>query len=117
METIGKVVACILGAVAAIACALALCWLVAGNDFFLFQYFAPKYAGVQRQAYENTKSYRQGMVQDLEKDQIEYVKATPEQKDAMSSVILHQAADVPDDALTPSLRTFLATLRAQQGIQ
>lgn len=31
-----------------------LTWLVQGNDFFLYKTFAPKYADVQREVFEQT---------------------------------------------------------------
>lgn len=86
-------------------------WLVQGNDFFLYKVFAPKYEQVRRQAFEQTKSYRQGMVQELENMQLAYVKADSAGKRAMAPIILHRAADIEPSTLTPDLNTFLSELR------
>jgi hypothetical protein len=49
---------------------LALTWIVQGNDFFMYKVFAPEYEKVRRQTFEETKSYRQGMTQELENMQV-----------------------------------------------
>lgn len=46
---------------------LGLIWIFQGNDFFLYRTFAPKYEKVRRQTFEQTKSYNQGMIQELPK--------------------------------------------------
>lgn len=94
-----------------------LTWVVQGNDFFLYQFFAPKYEAVRRDVFEQTKSYNQGMIQELQNMQFEHAKAKPEQKDALASVILHRTADfnlnqaqVPDN-----LRKFIEQLRRERA--
>src|SRR3990167_3206169 len=84
---------------------LGLPWVFMGNDFFLYRYFAPKKEAVRRQVFEETKSYRQGMIQELQNMQFQYEQANPTQKSALRSIILHRSADVPEDALTPSLNS------------
>jgi hypothetical protein len=44
---------------------LGLTWVFQGNDFFLTRFFAPKYEQVRRETFENSKAYRDGMVQEL----------------------------------------------------
>ena len=92
---------------------LVLGWLFQGNDFFMYRVFAPQYEAVRRETFEQSKSYRQGMVQELQNMQFEYERATPEQKIALRSIILHRSADIPADVLTPSLNTFLSQLRRE----
>ncbi len=89
----------------------AILWVAQGSDYFLYKFFAPKYEGVRRETFEQSKSYRQGMVQELQNMMFEYAKATPSQQDALSSVILHRAADVDEKILPSDLRLFIDKLR------
>lgn len=98
-----------IGAVALVA--LAATWMVAGNGLLLSKVFSPAYEQVRRTTFEESKSYRQGMIQELQNMQFEYLQADPEHQAALASIILHRAADVPSDALTPELNTFLTKLR------
>lgn len=43
--------------------------------------------------------------------QFEYVKATPSQKEALATIILHRAADYDVDKLPADLRSFIQSLR------
>ena len=106
-----KVVGSVLGV---IAVCLLLGWLATGNDFFLYKVFAPKYEQVRRETFEQTKSYNQGMIQELQNMQFEYAKANPEQKDALASIILHRAADYPEDRMPSDLRSFIAELKRER---
>jgi len=90
---------------------LALTWVIQGNDFFMYKFFAPKQEAVRREVFENTKSYTQGMIQNLRKMQFEYVQAQPDQKAALGNIILQQYADYPDQQLPPDLQVFMANLR------
>jgi hypothetical protein len=94
--------------------ALSLGWGFQGNEFFMCQFSAPKQEAVRRQVFEQTYSYRQGMIQELQNMQMEYVKATPSQRDAMASVILHRAAGFPEGDMPSDLRDFVTTLRRER---
>lgn len=112
---VGTVVACIL----ALALVLALVWVVQGNNFFMYKVFAPAQEQVRRDTFEQSRAYRQGMIQELQNMQYEYVQATPEQKDALASIILHRVADfdltLPD--VPTDLRQFIEQLREQRSSQ
>lgn len=95
---------------------VALIWIAQGNDFFLVKVFAPKYEQARRQTFEESKAYNQGTVQELQRMQFEYVKATPEQRDALASVILHQSADYPEESMPPDLREFIHRLKRERGL-
>lgn len=82
-----------------------------GTNFFMYKFWAPKYEGARREVFEQTKSYQQGMIQDLRKSQEEFVQADPEQQRALATVILHRVADFPEEDLPSDLRVFLADLR------
>ena len=90
---------------------MGLGWLVQGNDFFMFKFWAPKYENVNRQIFENTMSYTQGMAQDLSNAKMQYVQATPDQKAGLASIIVHRFADYDVSKLPPDLQDFLQSLR------
>ena len=95
----------------ALVAILGLSWVVTGNDFFLYKYFAPRQAAVQRQVFENTPSYNQGMVQELQGMQFQYVKADSAQKAALATIILSRATAYGIDKLPNDLRSFVSELK------
>lgn len=102
----------ILGVVALFAIA----WAVQGSDFFMYKFFAPKYEQVRRDTFEQSRAFNQGMIQELENMQFEYMKVKdPEAKAAMGSVILHRASgyNLNDPSVPQSLRTFIQELKNQ----
>ena len=101
--------------VVGIVAILGVTWVAQGNDFFVYKVFAPKYEQTRREVFEQTKSYNQGMIQELQNMQFEYVKATPEQQDGLASVILHRAADYDADKLPADLRQFIEKLRNERA--
>lgn len=94
---------------------LALAWIFQGADFFMYKFFAPRQEAVRRQVFEETKSYNQGMLQELQNMQFEYVKATSSQQQALATIILHRSADFPLDKMPADLRAFIQGLRARAG--
>lgn len=108
-----KAIACIVGFVFA---GLGLAWIVQGNDFFLYKVFAPKYEDVRRETFEHSKAYNQGMIQELENMHYDYIKADPEHKKALASIILHRAADYDETKLPPDLREFIQQLRRERNV-
>ena len=92
---------------------LYITWIVAGNNFVLFKFFAPKEEQVRREVFEQSKAYNQGMVQELRAMQLEYVRATPEQKQALASIILHRFADYDDSKLPADLHQFMSQLKSE----
>jgi hypothetical protein len=94
---------------------LGLVWLIQGNDFFLYKFWAPKYENVRREVFENTKSYNQGYIQELENMQYEYIQANSEQRKSLASIILHRVADYDMNRLTPELRNFIEKLRVERN--
>ena len=106
-----KTIAAIIGGILAI---LSVSWIVMGNDFFLNKFFAPKMEQVRRETFEQSKAYNQGMVQELQNMQFEYVKATSEQQKALRSIILHRAADYPEDKMPSDLSSFIQSLKSPQ---
>lgn len=97
--------------VASLLALLLVIWALQGSDFFLTKVFAPKYEQVRRDTFEQSKAYNQGMIQELQNMEFEYVKAAPDQQDALASIILHRAADYDVEKLPPDLRAFVLQLR------
>ena len=94
---------------------LGLAWIVQGNDFALYRYFGPRLEDTRREIFEHSKAYRQGMTQELEAMQFQYEQASPSQRDALASIILHRAADVDPGAMPESLASFVARLRREHS--
>jgi hypothetical protein len=99
------VVACVASATVSIA------WFIQGSDFFMYKYFAPRTEQVRRETFEQSKAYNEGTAQELRRMQLEYVKATPEQKAALASIILHQMAGYDEEKLPYDLREFLRSIK------
>lgn len=110
MRSVSVVGLCVLG----VALMLGLGWLATGNEFFLYKVFAPKFEQVRRETFEQTKSYNQGMIQELQNMQFKYVEGTQEQKDALASIILRRAADYDENKLPPDLHSFIVQLRRER---
>lgn len=89
----------------------ALSWIAMGNSFFMYKFFAPKQEQVRREVFEQTKSYRQGMIQELENMRFEYIKAAPEHRAALASIIIHRAADFPAKDMPYDLAIFINEIR------
>lgn len=110
----------VLGGIAAVVLLIAalfgLTWLVQGNEFFLQKYFAPKMEDVRRETFEHSKAFNQGMVQELQNMQFEYVKADEKHKDALASIILHRVADYDLEKLPADLRDFVQQLKRERAL-
>ncbi len=88
-------------------------WIGTGNDFFLYKYFGPKQEAVRREIFENSKAYNQGMIQQLERQRIEYAKGDDSVKEAITSMILHDFADYDDSKLPSDLYQFMQKIKNQ----
>jgi hypothetical protein len=99
-----------------LALLLGLGWVIQGNNFFLYQYFGPKYEQTRRTTFEQSKAYNQGMIQELQNMQFEYAKADAGARDTLASVILHRASDYNmDDPRVPAdLRQFVQDLKRER---
>lgn len=93
---------------------LAVTWIIEGNNFFLYKYFAPRTEAVRRQVFEQSKAYNQGMIQELQNMQFEYIKADSEHKKALKGIILHRAADYDVNKMPADLRDFIESLKNNQ---
>lgn len=109
----------ILSVVFAVVVILFITGLVAfalqGTDFVLYKFFAPKYASVQRDVFEETPSYVRGNIQELENMRLEYNKCKAggkeKEADALKSIILHRAAGLNQEHFPQDLKDFIIKLK------
>lgn len=94
-----------------IAVLTGLTWIATGNELALTKYFSPKFEQVRRETFEQTKSYNDGMIQELQSFQFQYVQASPEHKEALKSIILHRVANFDMNKLPLDLRQFIDSLK------
>lgn len=92
---------------------LGLTWIFQGNDFFMYKFFGLKYENTRREIFEQSKSYNQGVIQELQNMQFEYIKADEAHKNALASIILHRSADYDVDRLPADLRAFINELKRE----
>ncbi len=103
------------GLIGGLVFVLLVMFCVQGADFFLYKYFAPKQEQVRRETFERSKAYNQGMIQELQNMQFEYVQTkTQEEKDALADIILHRAADYPEEKMPADLRAFINQLKQER---
>jgi hypothetical protein len=76
--------------------------------FGSFAFFAPKYREVERQTFEQSRAFNEGMVRDLENLCLQYQGGTPAQQSALASTIRHRIAGYPNtDQLPAHVRACL----------
>jgi hypothetical protein len=76
-----------------------------------YNYFGPKYAATERKIFEETKSYNDGMIRDLENLMMQYQTAKPEQQEALKAVVIHRFSVYQIDKLPVHLQQFYTSLR------
>ncbi len=103
-----------LGMIGALIVMALAAFMVQGTDFFLYKTFAPRQEASRREVFEQSKAYRDGLMQELRSAQIDYAKAsTSQQKLAIGSLVLHDAAGFKDE-LPPDLEAFVRAVRTEQ---
>jgi hypothetical protein len=112
-----KATAAVIGVVLAFfAVTTALGFLIQGQSFILYKYFAPKEEAVRTQIYRQNQSYQDGTVNDLTKLQIEYAGATsPEQKMILADAVIHKSATYTGP-MPYELKVFITKIRSERGL-
>jgi hypothetical protein len=87
-----------------------LLWGVTYHDLVYTAFFGPKFENVRRNTFEQSKSFRDGAVQELQNMQFEYIKADPAHKKALADVIRHRAVEIPSNAMPSNLQSFISNL-------
>jgi hypothetical protein len=110
MKAIGIFFSCVIGLFLLIGLGFA------GQELDLWghKHYDPKYEDVRRETFEHSKAYNQGMIQELQNMQFEYIKADEAHKDALASIILHRTADYDEASLPDDLRKFVRKLKVDQ---
>ena len=97
---------------------LGITWIIQGNDFFMYKVFAPKYEAARRQVFENTRSFNQGMVQELDNMRFAYIKEKdPNARQALASIIIHRSEgfNLNDPIVPYDLRSFINDLKNEKS--
>lgn len=100
------VIALILGLFAAL---MGIGWIVEGNQFFMYQFFAPKYEQVRRNTFEQSRAFNEGMAQELNQMYRDYIHTKDDnEKAAIRSIIKDRVAGYDIDNLNnPQVRRFI----------
>jgi hypothetical protein len=77
----------------------------------MFKFFAPLQKDIQREVFENTKSYIHGVQQDLGKYYHEYQNADETGKSVIAATIRMRFAEVDAEKLQSNLKQFLIQTR------
>lgn len=99
-----------LAIVAAIAASTALAWVLAFNNLVFTSFFAPKQEQIRRDVFEQSKAYRDGVIQELYSLRVEYMRADPSIQPALASAIRHKSAGLPKDVIPADLALFLSSI-------
>jgi hypothetical protein len=80
-----------------------------GVSFFglgMKSFFSPKFRAVEQKVFHESEQYNDGMIRDFQNLRLEYLRGTPEQKEALKGTILHRMSVYPKDRLPIELRSF-----------
>lgn len=113
MKGFGIVVAALAGLFLVIALLFGLTWLGIEWDGF----FGPKRAAVEREIFRETRSYDEGMIQQLARYRLQHVRAkSSEEKKAIASTVRVMFAEYdPDKLERRDLRVFLQGVNNADG--
>ncbi len=103
-----KLVASILAALIAL---ILLSWALGFNSLLYMKVFGPAKEEIRRETFEQTKSYRDGAIQELRSMQYAYIQADPAHKVGLARIIRIKADTVPQDALPQDLKDFLKEIQ------
>lgn len=93
-----------------LAAVLGLGWILVANDTQMMKVFGPEREAIRRNTFEQTKSFQDGVTQELRSMQFSYLKAPADQKAGLASVIKHKATQMPAQAMPADLVEFIRTL-------
>lgn len=85
-------------------------WIMSINDLVLMKGFMPAREQIRRETFEQSKAYRQGLIQELQNMQFEYIQADDEHKKALGFLIKQRAVDVDPSILPTDLKQFIRSL-------
>jgi hypothetical protein len=104
------------GMLLAVVVILGLMWVLTGNEFFLYKVFAPKVAVVQRQVWEESPSYIQGMVNNVSDLMGEWGKAKAKKDTiamrAIEQSVLSRTSSFPLSKLPIELHQWVESIKS-----
>jgi hypothetical protein len=87
-------------------------FLATGGNLAIYRFWAPRQANAEREVFVNTNSYIQGKTDYLSRLRFEYQSAKDaDQKAALRTLILSEAANVDNSKLPTDLQGFIASLK------
>lgn len=113
MKELGMVIG---GIFAGIGALLMLVVMFTHTDVALSRKYDPQREEIRRQTFEGSRAFREGLAQELQAMQLDYLKGNAEQKAAIASMVLHRVAGVDPNVFPLSLQQFITELRAQKGL-
>lgn len=82
------------------------------GGFQIRKYFATREEALRRDVVEESKSYRDGTIRDLDNLRLQWLAAEPGvHRDAIAATARHRSADFPDKDLPERLRDWLKEVR------
>lgn len=76
--------------------------------FELQRFIAVKQENIRREAFEATRSFNEGKIQELSRYRLQYIQSdSPEEKRAIASTVRHNFAAYDRSSLSPELKLFL----------
>jgi hypothetical protein len=88
-------------------------FLATGGDLAIYRFWAPKQENAKREVFENTQSYVQGKIQNIEQECFAYHKADGAQKDALAGEIRNEATTIDINKLPSDERACVSEARGQ----
>jgi hypothetical protein len=92
-------------------------WVARTASYSQDSVFAAKEEALRRSVVEESKAYNDGMAQDIQRMEFEYLQADDRHKLGLGAVILHRTAAYNLDRLPPDERAFVLQLRHERGVQ
>jgi hypothetical protein len=89
---------------------IALTWVLGFHSVIYTRVIGGAQEDARRHVFEHSKAYRDGVVQELQNMQFEYLRATPEQQQALAPIIKRRAASISQSELPDDLLIFIRSL-------
>ena len=102
----------LLGGVATIAVVTGTVVGLGYLSYLGYAFYAPRYEQVRRNTFEQSQSYYEGMLRELQGLRLQYTTATTDaEKAVLRSTILHRFSVYPQENLPADLRNFYNSIR------
>lgn len=90
-------------------------WVSGINQIAWQRFSAPQYEQIRRDTFRESQAFNEGAQRELNAMMVDYSRATPSQRSAVGTMILHQQAAYPEDQLPEHMRVFIRCLRSHQA--